>query len=315
MTKFTLTLPTGTLAGSIKLVVGGTTTGEIAHPLTAAKIQSEVRKLSGESAAKVTGSSGGPFTIEVTATTLTVDDTATTGKDSGQNFAVVNATAVVEAIETFSDLQNAKGNLIRKGLSCIVLVAPMTTRVPEDIFTDEGKIVNFAKLGYESVGWTSKDAGVSFTRSTDKSEVESYGAAEPTRSDITKDTMSAKFEMQETKKITLAMYYGIDLTDVKVKKNTQTQFIKQNLPETVYRRALFIFRDGTEAKPIFMIFDAPKTKVSDPDELAFSAEKEVKYGVTLEASRDDELDYSMRFVYGGLGWKELAPLMGFEVES
>ena len=64
-----------------------------------------------------------------------------------------------------------------------------------------------------------------------------------------------------------------------------------------------------------MIFDAPKTKVSDPDELAFSAEKEVKYGVTLEASRDDELDYSMRFVYGGLGWKELAPLMGFEVES
>ena len=315
MATFKLTLPAGSLSGSFTLNVGGTATGAISAPGSASTIQAAIRAVSGEDEATVRGSTGGPFTIVVKAATLTVDDANVQGKASGENYKVEDITQTQNPAAAGStdldSLRQAKGKLIRKALGGVVLFAPMTVPVPEVFFTDDAKLVNFRNMGYFSLGWLQKSSGINFSRETEQSDVESFGAQEPTRTDFTKDVTSAAFVMQETSKGSLEFYYNVDLSKAKIGTNSELSFTQDNIPKARYRRMLYIAEDSYNDLPIYIIKVMPKAIVSEVQENAWSADSEISYSVTLKASRDDELDYAVKHVFGGEGWKALAADMGF----
>lgn len=212
---------------------------------------------------------------------------------------------------TFEDVRGAQSHLILKALGGFIVSAPMSVEMPTS-FTDEtGELVDLKAAGFEPLGWLTKGDGINFSRETENQETESYGALEPTRVDFTKDVTSAAFRMQETNKQVLEMYYNTDLSDVVVGENGEFSFTNDAQPSTIYRRLIYIAKDGNGANAKYIIKAMPRAVLSEVQEQAWSAESELSYGLTVKATTDDELDYSVRHAFAGPGIQAIASDMGF----
>ena len=212
---------------------------------------------------------------------------------------------------TFEDVRDAQSHLILKALGGFIAVAPMSVAMPEKFTNESGELIDLKTAGFSSLGWLTKGDGVNFSRETENQETESYGALEPTRVDFTKDVTSAAFRMQETNKQTLEMYHNTDLSDVTVDASGEFSFTNDAQPSTIYRRMIYIAKDGNGANAKYIIKAMPRAVLSEVQEQAWSAESELSYGLTVKATTDDELDYSVRHAFAGPGIKELVADMGF----
>lgn len=217
-----------------------------------------------------------------------------------------------ENMAKYDELAAAKGKLIRKALGGFIMVAPMDVEVPEKIFADkEGNFIDFKEAGFTPLGWLTKGDGINFSRETEQAEVESFGAQEPTRVDFTKDATSAAFNCQETNRKVLELYYAQDLSEVKPDAETGEISFEQRDPETIYRRMIYIAHDGKGKDAKYIVKIMPKATISEVQEQSWSSESELAYGMTAKASKDDDLGYSVRHVFGGPGFEKLYADMGF----
>lgn len=316
MAKFTLTIPEGATGGTYSLNVSGTSTGPIDALGTATDVREAVHS-AGEAEATVTGASGGPFTINNVEGTITVGESALEGTEESVTVAEESTGGSEDmAGKKFEDLREAKGNLIRKALGGLIMVADMETDVPEKIMADpEGNLIDFKQAGFKPVGWLTKGDGITFSRETETSNVESFGSMEPTRIDITNDTNSAAFTMQETKRVVMELFYGKDLSDMTMDANGEFSFTPDAAPSTIYRRVIYIAKDGNGEDAKFIAKIMPKAMVSETSEQSWSSESEVSYGLTMQASSDDELGYAVRHAFGGPGFLKLAEAMDIPLES
>lgn len=316
MAKYILTIPEDATGGIYTLNVSGVSSGPIEALGTATDVREAVHT-AGETAATVTGASGGPFTINNVTGSITVGESALEGTES--NVGVTQEStggSRIMAGTKFEDLREAKGSLIRKVLGGLILVADMDTEVPEKIMADpEGNLIDFKAAGFKPLGWLTKGDGINFSRETETAEVESFGAQEPTRIDITKDTNSAAFTCQETNRQVMEMFYGKDLSDLVMDANGEFSFTPENSPETIYRRLIYIGKDGNGENAKFIAKIMPKGMVSETGEQAWSAESELSYGLTIRASQDDELGYAVKHAFGGPGFVKLAEAMDIPLES
>lgn len=213
---------------------------------------------------------------------------------------------------SFDALQSAKGKLIRKALGGFVLVADMDTDIPEKLMADAaGNLVDLKALGYTPLGWLTKGDGINFSRDTEQQETESFGALEPTRVDFTKDTTSAAFRCQETNKQTLSLYYNKDLDSVTFDKNGELSFDQDRQPATIYRRAIYIAKDGNGDDAKYIAKVMPRAILAEVQEQAWSPESELSYGLTLKATQDEEAGFAVRHIFAGPGFAKLAGDMGF----
>ena len=212
---------------------------------------------------------------------------------------------------TFEDLREAKGALIRKALGGFIVVAPMDVDVPDKFVDVDGGLIDLKALGYQKLGWLTKGDGINFSRDVEQQETESFGALEPTRIDFTKDVTSAAFRCQETNKQVLEMYYNLDLSGVTADANNEFSFENEAQPSTIYRRMIYIAKDGNGDDAKYIIKTMPKAIVSEVQEQAWSSESELSYGLTVKATSDDDLGFSVRHSFGGPGFGALLEDMGF----
>ena len=212
---------------------------------------------------------------------------------------------------TFEDLREAKGALIRKALGGFIVVAPMDVEVPDKFVDVDGGLIDLKALGYQKLGWLTKGDGINFSRDVEQQETESFGALEPTRIDFTKDVTSAAFRCQETNKQVLEMYYNLDLSGVTADANNEFSFENEAQPSTIYRRMIYIAKDGNGDDAKYIIKTMPKAIVSEVQEQAWSSESELSYGLTVKATSDDDLGFSVRHSFGGPGFGALLADMGF----
>lgn len=215
---------------------------------------------------------------------------------------------------TFEDLREAKGALIRKALGGFIVVAPMDVDVPDKFVDADGGLIDLKALGYQKLGWLTKGDGINFSRDVEQQETESFGALEPTRIDFTKDVTSAAFRCQETNKQVLEMYYNLDLSGVTADANNEFSFENEAQPSTIYRRMIYIAKDGNGEDAKYIIKTMPKAIVSEVQEQAWSSESELSYGLTVKATSDDDLGFSVRHSFGGPGFGALLADMGFAAD-
>ena len=216
---------------------------------------------------------------------------------------------------TFEENRGAQSHLILKALGGFIAVAPMSVKMPEKFTTSGGELIDLKKAGFIPVGWLTKGDGINFSRETDQQETESFGALEPTRVDFTKDVTSAAFRMQETNKTTLEMYYNTDLSKVKADGNGEFSFVNDSQPSTMYRRVVYIAKDGNGEDAKYLIKAMPRAILSEIQEQGWNPEAELSYGLTLKATTDPELNYSVRHAFAGPGIKKIAKDMGFSTET
>lgn len=212
---------------------------------------------------------------------------------------------------TFEDVRGAQSHLILKALGGFIVSAPMSVEMPTSFTDESGELIDLKAAGFEALGWLTKGDGINFSRETENQETESYGALEPTRVDFTKDVTSAAFRMQETNKQVLEMYYNTDLSDVVVGDNGEFSFVNDAQPSTIYRRLVYIAKDGNGENAKYIIKAMPRAVLSEVQEQSWSAESELSYGLTVKATTDDKLDYSVRHAFAGPGIKAITSDMGF----
>lgn len=211
----------------------------------------------------------------------------------------------------YSTLRQKKQELIRKardgsvfvGKSSIAAITALTSGTTADLTT--------LPVGMKDIGWTTSD-GVSYSRTTETSNVRSFGSVEPTRSDVTTDTITMAVSAQETKLQTLELYTGADLSAAQAATTTgEFQIAKPARPGFTYYRVLGLFVDDGDAGEIYIGRYMPRARITEFGEQQFNdADEAIVYPMTFTGYEDSALGYSHKWFFGGPGWKALLTNMG-----
>lgn len=212
---------------------------------------------------------------------------------------------------TFASLQHKKTELIRKARDGSVFVAPYSSTSIGSLTSGSGAALAALPTGYEDLGWTSTD-GTSYSRDTNVSEVRSFGSVEPTRSDVTQDTITMGVTAQETKLLTLGMYTGADLSAAQAAATTgEFSIAKPNIPGFRYYRVLGLYVDYGDGGDIYMARYLPRARITEWGEQSFSdGDDPIQYQMTFTGFNDSVVGYSHRWIFAGPGWLALLTSMG-----
>lgn len=212
---------------------------------------------------------------------------------------------------TYEQIANWNPSLIRRPNKGFVLIGDIDTPIPTAFTT--GASADFQDLSaFDSLGLIAKDAPPSFKPDVKSNDVESWGALEATRTDILTKDLSVTFTAQETKRRTLELYSGLDLTSVTPDATTgEIQYNDPTSPETRYNRVIFGMVDGAGADAIYILRILPRATVTEIGEQSWSQEQALAYNMTLKAKIDHDLGYSLKNVICGPGVKNLLADMGF----
>jgi hypothetical protein len=212
---------------------------------------------------------------------------------------------------TLEDLDQKQAELIRKVQAAAIFFAPTSTAVPATFTSGGTSDLTTLPAGWTDIGLVTKEDAYTWGREVEMAETTSHGYVDPTRRDITSQINSLAFTAQETKLKTLEVYHGIDLTGVTANVTTGEFTFNDPLQAgTRYWRCLSIGRDGVGTGAIYIIRVMPRAILSEPGEQVWSDEGELAYPMTLTATPDSALGYSMRYVFAGPGWKTLLTQMG-----
>lgn len=213
------------------------------------------------------------------------------------------------SVTSFEDAQNHNTKLIRKALEGSVFVKRWEADDPEieQIWTTAGGLV--IPPGYTDVGVITKSDAVQWARDTDSADVESWGYGEPTRRDLTKDTTTMKFTMQESKRQVFELYNNVDMSAIAADADGNVVMDKPTRPQALSWRAFQLAKDGDGADAYYFLKALPNCQVTEVENQTWGEEDEMQYGVTLTGFRDPKWGTACREIWGGPGLDAAA--MGF----
>jgi hypothetical protein len=213
----------------------------------------------------------------------------------------------------YSTLRDKKTELIRKARDGSVFVGASTVTAITAITATSGATLSTLPTGMEDIGWTTTD-GVSYSRTTETSDVRSFGSVEPTRSDVTSDEITMACSAQETKLLTLQLYTGANLSAATAAATTgEFQIAKPARPGFSYYRVFGLFVDDGDAGEIYIGRYMPRARVTEFGEQQFQdADEAITYPLTFTGYEDSTLGYSHKWFFGGPGWLALLDEMNID---
>jgi hypothetical protein len=217
---------------------------------------------------------------------------------------------------TYEDMQDRREELIFKALEGSIFIAPMSAALPTALTGTAGALLSLP-AGWEDIGWVDGSDGVNWSRKVDTSDTDSWGSPEPTRSDINKDEASLKFTMQQTNRVALETYYGLDLTNIQASAtNKEIQFAQPRRPATRYFRLFGIFVDGYGADEIYVGRLFTRSNVIDMDDSKWTTKDSVaSYGVSVRANWSSSDSFAVKHFIGGPGWASKVENAGFTIAT
>jgi hypothetical protein len=214
---------------------------------------------------------------------------------------------------TFTEAKGHTPANIRKILEMAIFIKPVDdadTAITKVWGGDTAGLT--VPAGYLPVGMVTKDDGATWTRDQESSDVTSYGYAEPVRRDILSDVTGLSFTMQESKKTTMELFHGLDLSTVTTDtalNGGSFYFDKASRPAQRKYRVLALGKDGDGPDAIYVARWLPNAQITENGEQAWSEGDEVKYPATFTAYTDSTFGTSFREIWGGPGLDHAA--MGF----
>ncbi|WP_280357073.1 IPT/TIG domain-containing protein [Nocardia otitidiscaviarum] len=212
---------------------------------------------------------------------------------------------------TFDQVADWKPSLIRRPNKGFVLIGDMSAVIPP-AFTSGVSAEFQALTGFDSLGFTAKDAPPAFSPEIESSDVEAWGALEPPRTDIISRKVTVSTTLLETRRRALELYSGIDLSAITADATTsEIQYADPTAPETRYHRLIFGMVDGSGADQIWILRILPRATVTQVGEQTWSQDGSLSYNLTWSAKIDEDLGYSLKNVICGPGVAGLLADMGF----
>lgn len=211
----------------------------------------------------------------------------------------------------YSALRDKKQELIRKARDGSVFIAPKSAALLTAITSGASADLVTLPTTWADLGWMST-AGATYGRTTESSQVQSFGSTEPTREDITRDTITMQVVAQETSLLTLGLYTGIDTTNLKAAVTTgEVQIEKPNLPNPRYYHALGLFVDQSSDGEIYLARYMPNARITEFGEQQYGeGDDPISYPMTFTGFDDSVAGFSHKWFFGGPGWLALLDEMG-----
>lgn len=204
-----------------------------------------------------------------------------------------------------SQMFKALGGLIYTAGSAVAIPAAFTSTANADL-------VQLDPAQWTKLGLITKGEGVTFSRDLNTEVEESWGYNEPTRTDITSDTTSAAFTLQETTRAALEMFDFVDLSAVTPDVTTgEFGYNKPLNPAPVYRRIVYMAVDGAGTDRRYRFKIMPRAQVVGVNDEVWSQAGVTKYPLTVRATVDPVLGYAVRTVLAGPGQKSRNALAKF----
>lgn len=213
------------------------------------------------------------------------------------------------SVATFDSVKGHNVRNIRKALAGALFVKrfdPADEPISK-VWTASGGLI--VPPDYTSVGVTAKGSPPQFARDMQTSDVESWGHAEPTRRDVSRDVDTLQFTAQESKLITFELYRGANYSNVEPDDDGNIVLDKPSSPSTQFWRAFTLSKDGAGADAIYWLDWLPRCSVTAVESQALGEETELQYTVTLTGYQDKAVSTSRRTIWGGPGLDPTA--MGF----
>ncbi len=211
----------------------------------------------------------------------------------------------------YADLADKKQELIRKAKDGSVFIAPVATTAITTLTTGASSVLQALPAGYVDLGYTTTD-GVTYGRTTEVSEVRSFGSVEPTRTDVTSDTITMQVAPQEHKRETIGLYTGADIETIEADATSgEVQIAKPDRPGFKYYRCLGLFVDDGDAGEIYIGRWMPRVRVTEPGEQQFvDGDEAITFPLTVTGYKDSVLGFSHQWIFAGPGWAALLDEMG-----
>ncbi|MEU0078567.1 hypothetical protein ABZY58_11775 [Micromonospora tulbaghiae] len=211
----------------------------------------------------------------------------------------------------YSALADKKNQLIRKARDGSVFIGKASADPIAALTTGASADLTPLPTGYGDIGFTTTD-GSTVDRSTESSQVRSFGSTEPTREDVTNDTVTLQVTAQETKLLTIGLFTGVDTTNLKAAMTTgELQIAKPNLPNPRYYRLLALYVDESSDGEIYMAQFMPRALITEFGGQQFGeGDDPITYPLTFTAFRDSSLGYAHKWLWGGPGFKAMLADMG-----
>jgi len=214
-------------------------------------------------------------------------------------------------------LADHKSELIRKALEGSIFVAPFSASPITTMTSGSSSALAALPTGYVDVGFVEKKAAVTWSRKITTEEVMVWGDIFPARRDITKDDSQLKFSMLETKRTSLELYYGLDLSSTTANATTkEVSFAQPSRPQTIFYRVFGLFQDGEGSDAIYLGRFYPRASVSDMTDQKWDDDTDpVLWEISMSAVTDTDLGYPVKHFFGGPGWAALLSDLGFTAGS
>lgn len=210
----------------------------------------------------------------------------------------------------YADIEDRKQQLIRKALQGSFYLWE-TDGPALEALTEAGGALATLPEGAEDAGWLTEE-GMAFAGDTAQSDITSFGATTPTRSDITSETTTLTVVMQETKALSIGLITGAAKGAVVADPTTgETRIDKPERPSSRYYRGLALAVDEDEhGEEIYIARFLPRAKVTAKTPPNFAGgDTPITYGVTFTGFKDSALGYTESWLFGGPGWINLLEAM------
>lgn len=208
----------------------------------------------------------------------------------------------------FDALNVTKNQLIRRAKAGAVLVAEMSVTIPANLTTgSDAGLVTLDPALWRPVGLMTTD-GVSYERTTESTDTQSFGVREPSRSDVTRDEINMNFTAQETKLLSIGLTTGAELSAIKANATTgEVQIAKPDTPRLRYYRALGLFLDhNDDGLEIYFGRLMPRAQIGDFGSQAYNEDENgINYPLQWRGKKDETAGFSHKWFWGGPGWKAL----------
>ncbi len=213
----------------------------------------------------------------------------------------------------YAAIENKKNELIRKGLSGSVFIAPVTAPAIDvtTLFDTSTGAIQALPAGYQDLGWTA-DTGAAFARKVTSTDILGWGTNDPVRSDITADVTTLAVDAYETKLLTIGLYMGVDPTTITPGANGVVAVPAPSSPVARFYRVLAVAQDEGDGGEIIVARFLPRAQVSGYTAQSYANGKDpIMSGVTFTAYQDSALGFANEQIYGGPGWLYLLDDMDF----
>ncbi|WP_135235679.1 hypothetical protein [Nocardia sp. CS682] len=213
---------------------------------------------------------------------------------------------------TFETLSDFKNELIRKHLKGAVFLAADSVAVPTAFTAGATAELQTLPTGYESLGKLAVEGAPNYTPEIETSAIDSFGDLESSREDIISRNTTIELTPHETRKKTLELYTGADLSSAIPDPTTGELWIKEpTTPGAKFYRYLHLGVDGAGDHAIYIWRIAPRFQITGVGAQQATREGAMAYPLTGKAKVDSQLGFAIAWAFGGPGWKPLLTKMGW----